>query len=214
MAEEQLEGTEADARTDIFAFGAVLYEMATGKRAFDGHSRASLIASIMSSQPRPISELQPLTPPALDRLVRKCLAKDSDARWQSASDVADELRWITESGSQTGAPITVVARRRRREGLAWIIVGLFAVALIAMAWISFRHPSDAPRVIRASILPPEGTALSSIANHPGPVIISPHGTPLAFLSRHTEGSTHLWVRSLDSHEAKALPNTEGATRTH
>jgi len=212
MAPEQLEGTEADARTDIFAFGAVLYEMATGKRAFEGASRASLIASIMSVHPQPISNVQPMTPPALDRLVRKCLAKDPDSRWQSASDIADELRWITESGSQTGAPITVVSRRRRREGLAWTIVGLFAVALIAIAWISFRHPSDAPRVIRASILPPEGTALSSIANHPGPVIISPDGTRLAFVARQSEGRMHLWVRSLDSHEAKALPDTEGATR--
>jgi serine/threonine protein kinase len=212
MAPEQLEGAEADSRTDIFAFGAVLYEMATGKRAFEGHSRASLIASIMSSHPRPISELQAMTPPALDRLVRKCLAKDPDARWQSAADVADELRWITESGSETGAPIAVIARRRRREGLAWTIVGLCTVALITLTWITFRLPSDAPRVIRASILPPEGTALSSIANHPGPVIISPDGTRLAFVARRSEGSTHLWVRSLDSHEAKALPDTEGATR--
>src|SRR3990172_4212081 len=102
MAEEQLEGTEADARTDIFAFGAVLYEMATGKRAFEGHSRASLIASIMSSHPRPISELQPVTPPALDRLVRKCLAKDPDARWQSAAGGADELRRVAGGGSPGG----------------------------------------------------------------------------------------------------------------
>ena len=104
MAPEQLEGKELDAKTDIFAFGAVLYEMATGERAFEGDSRASLIASIMSSQPRAISELQPMTPPALDHLVRMCLAKDPDDRIQTAHDVKLQLQWITDGGSQAGAP--------------------------------------------------------------------------------------------------------------
>ena len=104
MAPEQLEGIEADARTDIFAFGALLYEMATGQRAFDGKSKASLIAAIVKEQPRPISEIQPLTPPAFEHVVAKCLAKDPEDRWQSARDVAQELRWIGEGGSQAGMP--------------------------------------------------------------------------------------------------------------
>src|SRR5205814_10460698 len=99
MAPEQLEGHDADARTDIFALGAVLYEMATGKRAFEGKTRTSLIAAIVGADPKPISELLPLTPPAFEHVVRKCLEKDPEARWQSAADVAEELRWIAQSGS-------------------------------------------------------------------------------------------------------------------
>ena len=95
MAPEQLEGHSVDARTDIFAFGAIVYEMAAGRRAFAGDSQASLIAAILEREPEPISGDQPLTPPGLERLVRKCLAKDPDARWQSASDIADELRWLS-----------------------------------------------------------------------------------------------------------------------
>jgi serine/threonine protein kinase len=212
MAPEQLEGREADARTDIFAFGAVLYETATGKRAFDGHSRPSLIASIMSSYPRPISELQPMTPPALDRLVRKCLAKDPDARWQSSSDVADELRWITEGGSQTGAPVAVVSRRKRREGLAWTVAGLLALAFMGSAWIRYRDSAEAPRLIRATIPPPEGTTLNSTSHRAGPVVVSPDGTRLAFVARKSEERNVLWVRSLNSEDAKPLAGTEGATR--
>src|ERR1700726_2553500 len=104
MAPEQLEGKEVDARTDIFAFGAVAYEMATGKRAFEGKSQASLIAAILEREPPPMSSLQPMTPPALDRVVKKCLRKDRDDRWQSARDITDELKWIAEGGSRAGLP--------------------------------------------------------------------------------------------------------------
>jgi serine/threonine protein kinase len=103
MAPEQLEGKEADARTDIFALGEVIYEMATGKAAFGGMTRASLIAAILTSDPQPMAALQPMMPAALERVIRKCLAKDPDERWQSASDLAAELRWIAESGSQATA---------------------------------------------------------------------------------------------------------------
>src|SRR5712672_2227418 len=107
MAPEQLEGKEADARTDIFAFGAVVYEMATGKRAFEGKSQASVISAIMSSDPSPMSSLQPMTPPALDRVVKRCLAKETDERWQSADDLTNELKWIAEGGSQVTLAPTV-----------------------------------------------------------------------------------------------------------
>src|SRR5499425_3333254 len=108
MAPEQLEGKEADPRTDIFALGAALYEMATGRKAFSGTSQASLISSIMKEEPAPISQVQPMTPPGLDRVVKICLAKDPEDRWQSAHDVAAELKWIAE-GSQAGvaAPASV-----------------------------------------------------------------------------------------------------------
>jgi serine/threonine protein kinase len=109
MAPEQLEGREADARTDIFAFGCVLYEMATGKKAFSGASQASLISSIMTGEPQPISAVQPMTPPALDRVVKTCVAKDPEDRWQSAHDLQRELKWIAE-GSQPGISLPLTPR--------------------------------------------------------------------------------------------------------
>src|SRR5687768_6367269 len=120
MAPEQLEGGEADARSDLWAFGAVLYQMATGRRAFEGGSQARLIAAILTSEPRPISELVPLAPPALDRLVRACLAKDPEERIQTAHDVKLQLRWIDEGGSLAGVPAPVAASRRRHERMAWL----------------------------------------------------------------------------------------------
>src|SRR5215469_958505 len=99
MAPEQVEGKEADARTDIFAFGVVVYEMATGKKAFDGKSQASLIAKILETDPVPMSALQPMTPLALDHLVKRCLAKDPYERWQSAKDICEQLRWISDTGT-------------------------------------------------------------------------------------------------------------------
>ncbi|MCK4373320.1 MAG: serine/threonine protein kinase, partial [candidate division Zixibacteria bacterium] len=112
MSPEQLEGREADVRSDIFAFGATMYEMVTGRRAFTGDSKASLIGSIMRDEPRAISELQPTSPPALDRLIIKCMQKDSDRRWQTAGDLRDELEWIASAGSQAGLPAPVSSRRR------------------------------------------------------------------------------------------------------
>jgi serine/threonine protein kinase len=111
MSPEQLEGAPADARTDIFALGAVLYEMATGKKAFEGKNRTSLIAAIVSSQPAPISAVQNMSPPALDHVIRKCIEKDPDDRWQSARDVAAELQWIAEGGSRAGLPAAISVRR-------------------------------------------------------------------------------------------------------
>lgn len=109
MAPEQVEGKEVDARADVFAFGAVVYEMATGRRAFTGGSHASLIAAILTTDPPPMATLEPLTPPALERIVKKCLAKDREARWQTARDLLDELKWVGESGAQSGMPASVAA---------------------------------------------------------------------------------------------------------
>ncbi|MBZ5722352.1 MAG: protein kinase [Acidobacteriia bacterium] len=136
MAPEQLEGKEADPRTDIFALGELIHEMATGKAAFTGNSRASLIAAILTTDPPPISQLQPLTPPALERVVKKCLAKDPDARWQSASDLASELNWIAEAGSQAAGrgSQAVVSSRWLRAG--WLVAAAFFLLMLAagVAW--------------------------------------------------------------------------------
>jgi hypothetical protein len=131
MAPEQLEGKDADARTDIFAFGAVLYEMATGKKAFSAASQASLITAIMSSDPPSISSIQPMSPPLLDRVVKKCLAKDAEDRWQNAADLGSELKWIGEAGSQSGVGAPVLASRGRSLRLSWIAAGVFAIAAAA-----------------------------------------------------------------------------------
>ena len=128
MAPEQLEGKEADVRTDIWALGCVLYEMATGKRAFEGVSQASLISAIMKDEPRSITELQPLSPPALERVVKRCLMKDPDDRWQSARDMMHELQWIVAAGSQAGAPVPAPARHRRGV-VQWLAVGFLGIAI-------------------------------------------------------------------------------------
>src|ERR1700687_597739 len=133
MAPEQLEGKEADARTDIFAFGELIHEMVTGKPAFSGKSRASLIAAILTTEPPPITELQPLTTPALEHVVKKCLAKDPDERWQSASDLAIELKWMAEGGSQAGAPLPQVSTRKYSDRLAWAITAGALLAAVVLA---------------------------------------------------------------------------------
>src|SRR6267154_3224258 len=123
MAPEQLEGKDVDARTDIFAFGAVVYEMATGKRAFEGKSQASLIAKILETDPPPISSLLPMTPPSLDRVVRKCLAKVPEKRWQAAKDLCDELKWISGGGSQITSTDPLPTKGIRALGQSTLVFG-------------------------------------------------------------------------------------------
>src|SRR5829696_8158129 len=127
MAPEQIEGRDVDARSDIFAFGCVLYEMLTGQRPFDGQTPSSVMAAILATKPRPLEELLPLTPPALERIVSRCLAKDPEDRWQSARDIASELQWVGQGGSKVGLPAMVSGRRKVREGVAW---GAFALAAL------------------------------------------------------------------------------------
>lgn len=203
MAPEQLEGKEADGRTDLFAFGAVLYEMVTGQKAFEGKSQASLISAIMGSEPPPLSARAPLAPPALERVVRSCLAKEPDDRWQSAHDVAAELRWISEAGSQAGAPVPVLVRGRRRERLAWaVVVAALAVAAGLGFWRARPAPAPSQSVLRTNILLPEKVALNYAA-------LSPDGTRLVFGGIDATGKVQLWVRSLDSYTSTALAGTEG-----
>jgi Tol biopolymer transport system component len=209
MSPEQLEGKEADARSDLWALGCVLYEMATGKRAFEGKSQASLITSIMGSQPAPISQVAPMTPPALDNLARAMLAKDPADRIQSAHDVKLQLAWIAEGGSQAGVPKPVAHLRRNRERLAWIVAGVAVVAAGAAGYVATRPAPTVPPV-QAVIQPPKGVLYSSSTDRPMPLAISPDGTTIAFCARDGEGPDLLWVRSLGADDARALPGTEGA----
>src|SRR5271169_6383470 len=147
MSPEQLEGKEVDGRSDIFSLGAVLYEMVTGLRAFQGKSEFSVASAILEKEPEPISKLQPLTPLALERTIRVCLAKDPDERWQSAGDLWKELRWISEGASQIRVPTAAAVRRAVRPRLGWILALVFAAAAAGLlALRSGRGPE--PRAFR------------------------------------------------------------------
>jgi Tol biopolymer transport system component len=206
MAPEQLEGGEADTRSDIFAFGAVVYEMATGTKAFSGKSQASLISAIMKEEPAAISSISPLTPPALERVVRTCLAKDPEDRWQSAHDIGRELKWIAE-GSQAGVPAQVVSRRGSRERVAWSAVGvcllLAAAAAFALLW---RRPAAHAGVVRLSLETPAKAPFESFDH----ATLSPDGRLIAFIARTESGKRSIWIRPLSSLSVTALPGTDDA----
>ncbi len=211
MSPEQLEGSEADPRADLWALGCVLYEMVTGVRAFEGKSQASLISSIMKEEPRSLLEIAPVSPPALDRLVRACLAKEADDRLQTAHDVKLQLQWIAEAGSSSGVAAPVVARRHSRERVAWV-AALSVVVLAGIAAVLLLPRSGGSRAaIYAALLPPAGGAFSSGFDTPQPIAVSPDGKEVVFCARRGEGAEFLWVRSLDSPEARPLPGTEGAS---
>jgi Tol biopolymer transport system component len=202
MAPEQLEGAEADARTDIFAFGVVLYEMISGRRAFQGKSQPHLIAAILSVEPDPLSKLQPAVPPALDFLISRCLTKDPERRLQTATDLVCELRWIAESGGHAGAVVRTGHAPRRtmltRAAIAAAVIVAASVAGVAM----IPATPTASRATRFLIDPrsmPDPTAMA----------ISPDGRTIAYSAQ--DGSVPaVFVRPLDVDVPKKLAGTEGA----
>ncbi|HET7451887.1 MAG TPA: protein kinase [Thermoanaerobaculia bacterium] len=205
MAPEQLEGHEADARTDIFAFGCVLYEMATGRKAFTGKSRASMIGAILRDQPAPISSISPMTPPAFDRLVQTCLAKEPDDRFQTAHDVKLQLRWIAEGGSQAGAPAVVVSRRKNREKLAWAAAGVLFAGVVALGYGYLRRTPAPASPVRFQLVLPDTLAVVEAPR------ISPDGKLLAFSARGADGKAQIWLRPLEALDPRPVPGTEGAS---
>jgi len=215
MAPEQVEGRPVDARTDIFAFGAVVYEMATGKKAFEGRSQASLIAKILETDPAPISSLQPMTPLMLDRLVKKCMAKEPEKRWQAASDVCDELKWIAEQGQvpQAATPASGgIVKRNVRERLGWLVaaVAILVAAALVTAVLYFRQPSAELKVVHFTVASPEKQNLPANGLGPNFFSVSPDGSKVAFVAVDANGHSQLWLRDFDSPIAQPLPGTEDA----
>jgi eukaryotic-like serine/threonine-protein kinase len=210
MAPEQLEGKEADARTDIFALGAVLHETVSGCRAFEGGSRASLIAAIMQNDPPAISTLRPLAPPILDHVVSRCLAKERDERWQTASDLMRELKWVAEQGPEPPAGAGVAASQKLRSWrLAACLVSLVAVVLaLVVAYLALERASRQGEVgtrvlpILVSVRPPENTHLTGVQ-----FALSPDGTRLAFVVLAGQ-ARQLWLYSLASGESHAIAGAD------
>jgi Tol biopolymer transport system component/predicted Ser/Thr protein kinase len=214
MAPEQVEGKtgEIDARTDIFAFGAVVYEMATDKKAFEGKTSASVMAKIMEVDPPPMSSLQPITPPVLDRIVKRCLAKDPENRWQTARDIELELKSIAEGGSQvsalSAAPVKgfrAIVRRPLVIGLGALLLGAAIASLVT--W--YLKPAPARPVTRAVIDLPAGEQLAGLPSLA--VAVSRDGKQLAYVAAAPGGIQQLYLRAMNSLEARSLPDTQGAT---
>jgi Tol biopolymer transport system component len=201
MAPEQIEGDDADARTDIFSFGSLLYEVVTGHKAFDGKSQASLLGAILKDDPPPLSQLQPLAPPALEFLIRTCLAKDPAARFQTAHDLLLYLKWIAEGGSAAGVAAPVVTLRKRRERAIWI-AGAVVLALSTggIVWWVMRSPVERHVVARFAIPLPEGQTFARTGRHM--VAISPDGSKIVY-----HANLHLYLRPLDRMDAEPIRGT-------
>jgi Tol biopolymer transport system component len=209
MSPEQVEGKEVDGRGDIFSLGVMLYEMVTGKKAFEGKNQLSVASAILEKEPAPIITVKPLTPPALDHAIRKCLAKSPDERWQSASDLASELKWIMESGSQAGMPASVVGGHPKREGVAWALAGACTIALLVLGAIYTRQMSTRPPVLVSTVLPPAGARFGFVGPYTGNPQISKDKRTLVFVAVDAQGRHMLWLRALDSPSALTLAGTEG-----
>jgi serine/threonine protein kinase/Tol biopolymer transport system component len=206
MAPEQLEGKPTDARTDLWAFGAVVYEMLTGKRAFEATSAASLMGAILERAPAPALTLQPLTPPRLDRVVQQCLAKAPDDRWQSARDLVLELEWIRSTPSTNVAAWKSRSRSITRWMVATALVGVFVGG--TAVWMSRPSSTVAPMVRLAVPLP---DTASIVMYSPYPLAIAPDGSRVAFIG-HAGSGRLLYVRRMADLEGAPIPGTELAER--
>jgi Tol biopolymer transport system component len=199
MAPEQIEGREADTRTDIFGFGVLFYEMVTGKKAFEGKSQATLISAIMSRDPKPLSLLAPLSPPALEHVVERCLAKDSDDRWQSAHSLLLQLRWVAYGDARTtvDVPESPAAARRRRLAVVALSLGALAISMLAVpAWLHLRGGApDPPFSYR---IPLRGLRHFALA---------PDGSGLVFAADYGDGTPALYYRAINSVTSRRLEGT-------
>lgn len=206
MSPEQIEGKDADSRSDIFALGVVLYEMTTGKRAFEGKTMASIAAAVLASEPKSVSSFQPLAPPGLEHVIGLCLAKDPDERWQSALDLQRELRWIQEAGSQAGTASPILARRKKRIRMAWG-AGVFLALIMGCALGLLLRPAKKAPSLTVALNLPVGFRLDALNTS---LALSPDGQKLAFAAAGPDGVQRLWLRSLNGQEPQALTGTESA----
>ena len=211
MAPEQIEGKEADARSDIFAFGAVLYEMVAGKRPFSGKSQIALASAILESDPQPVSAIKPSTPPAFEHVVTTCLQKNPEERFQTAHDIKLELQWVAGDKSAPAVATAPPVPPRSRERLGWTLAIAIAIVLGIAAGVFFFRPAQSGLSIRANLNPPANAALILVGDFAGPPVLSPDGTSIALVAAGSDGKNMIWVRPLNAPEAHMLANTDGAT---
>jgi Tol biopolymer transport system component len=209
MSPEQVEGKEIDSRSDIFSLGAVLYEMVTGQRAFQGKSQLSVASAILEKEPAPISSLKPRTPPAMDHATRRCLAKDPEERWQTTRDLALELKWVAESGSQVNVAAATASHHKLRARLTQAAAILLAVVAAITSWVAWRatRPTPRPLIQLNAELAPDATL---VRRQGGSLALSPDGRLLASVVRGADGRVQLGTRRLDQSQLTVLANTEGA----
>jgi serine/threonine protein kinase len=208
MSPEQVEGKELDGRSDIFSLGAVLYEMVTGRRAFQGRSQLSVASTILEKEPAPISTIKPMTPPALDHAIRRCLAKDPHERWQSARDLELELKWVADEGSRIGVQAPVTSHSTMRERLLLAALAVSALVAVAMGVLYARRAPMEARVARAYIKPMANSSFNLSSS--GGFALSPDGRSLAYVATTSDEKSVLWIRPIDSLQAQPLAGTEGA----
>jgi len=206
MSPEQVEGKEVDGRSDIFSFGAVLYEMVTGRRAFQGESNLSVASAVLEKDPEPISTLQPMTPPALERAIRRCLAKDAEDRWQTARDLDLELKWIAEAGPQTHVPAPLVSHRKVPGRLAWKVAAILALTTIIFT-IGFllRAPKLLQAVQEVRLNAEIGVDASLDTSLGASALLSPDGTRLVLVAIGADEKRRIYVRSLTRCRPRRFP---------
>ena len=211
MAPEQLDGRDVDTRADIFAFGAVLFEMVTGLKAFEAETPARVLSAILRDEPARVSSLVLVTPAGLDDLIHTCLSKDPNERWQGMGDVARQLRWLQSglSNAKSGATPQPPALAARSPWRKWWPVAAAVIAGLATGAASMgvfnRAPLPNALRLHALILPPENSFLT------GGVALSPDGHTLAFVATDANGERQLWIRALDAARAQPLEGTTGAS---